>query len=233
MDKFWTLFRQCRKSANITQKSLALEAGFDISLISKFEKGMMIPPPKTLRKIINVLQARGIENDVLFQLWKLAGYYLELPESLILVGTEIPTSVRRPLRVFLCHSSGDKPTVRSLYQRLLSESISVWFDEENLLPGQDWRQVIPKAVRSSDVVIVCLSKRAVTRAGYLQKEIRYAIDVADEQPEDVIFLIPLKLEECDVPDRLSRWQWVNYYEPRGFERLMLALNKRAALVLNN
>jgi hypothetical protein len=29
----------------------------------------------------------------------------------------MPVSSLRPLRVFLCHSSGDKPIVRELYQR--------------------------------------------------------------------------------------------------------------------
>ena len=108
MDQFGRLFRECRPMANITQKDLAQQTGFDTSLISKFEKGFFLPPPKTLRSIINVLQARGIQNDLLFQLWKLAGYYLELPDKPIIVGEEISHSSRRPLRVFLCHSSGDK-----------------------------------------------------------------------------------------------------------------------------
>lgn len=36
-----------------------------------------------------------------------------------------------PLRVFLCHSSNDKPAVRELYQKLRAEAwISPWLDEE-------------------------------------------------------------------------------------------------------
>src|SRR3712207_6126465 len=98
----------------------------------------------------------------------------------------------RPLRVFLCHSLGDKPAVRDLYQRLRAEQgIEPWFDEEDLLPGQDWDQEIQKAVRAADVVLVCLSRSSITKAGYVQKEIRYALDVADEQPEGTIFIIPL------------------------------------------
>lgn len=134
----------------------------------------------------------------------------------------------RPLRVFLCHSSNDKAAVRELYHRLRADEVEPWLDEEDLLPGQDWQQEIPKAVRNSDIVIVCLSQGAVNKRGYIQKEIRYALDVADEQPERTIFLIPLKLEECDVPDRLTRWQWVNYFDGRGHERLLLALKARAA-----
>jgi formylglycine-generating enzyme required for sulfatase activity len=133
----------------------------------------------------------------------------------------------RALRVFLCHASGDKPAVRELYQRLHTDGIDAWLDEEDLLPGQDWQRAIPKAVRDSDVVLVCLSRNSINKAGYVQKEIKFALDVADEQPEDTIFLIPLKLEECKVPERLSRWQWVNLFHPNGYERLMRALRVRA------
>ncbi len=135
--------------------------------------------------------------------------------------------VSRRLRVFLCHASGDKPAVRALYRRLRADGIEPWLDEEDLLPGQDWQVEIPKAVRSSDVAIICLSRKSTTKTGYVQKEIRYALDVADEQPEGTIFLIPLRLEDCEVPERLRRWQWVNLFADRGYERLMSALRVRA------
>ena len=133
------------------------------------------------------------------------------------------TQVLRRLRVFLCHSSGDKPIVRELYRRLRDDGIDPWLDEEDILPGQDWALEIPKAVRASDVVIICLSRVATTKAGYVQKEIKAALDIADEQPEGAIFLIPVKLEECDVPIRLQRLQWVNYYEESGYGRLLRSL----------
>ena len=128
--------------------------------------------------------------------------------------------------MFLCHSSGDKPTVRNLYHQLKKDGFISWFDEESLLPGQDWQLEIPKAVRNSDIVIVCLSKSSITKAGYIQKEIKQALDVADEQPEGTIFIIPLRLEECDVPERLQKWHWVNFFEESGYQRLVRSLNKR-------
>jgi TIR domain len=129
-------------------------------------------------------------------------------------------------RIFLCHSSGDKNQVRNLYQRLRNDGFFPWLDQEDLLPGQDWGQEIPKAVRLSAVVLVCLSEKAVTKAGYVQKEIKYALDVADEQPEGGIFLIPVRLENCDVPERLRRWQWVDLFEERGYDKLVRALRTR-------
>lgn len=133
----------------------------------------------------------------------------------------------RPLRVFLCHSSGDKPAVRNLYQWLRSEGFDAWLDEEKLDPGVDWAFEIPRAVRFSDVVLVCLSRTSITKAGYVQKEIRHALDVADEQPDGTIFLIPVKLEDCEVPERLRRWHWVDLSSETGRARLIRALLRRA------
>src|ERR1700749_730833 len=138
----------------------------------------------------------------------------------------------RALRVFLCHSSSDKPSVRKLYRRLVSDGVEPWLDEESLLPGQYWQQEIPKAVRGSDVILVCLSSRSINKAGYLQKEIKLALDAADEQPEGIIFVVPVKLEECNIPDRLSHLHWVNLFHERGYERLLRSLQERANNIAN-
>ena len=127
------------------------------------------------------------------------------------------------IRVFLCHSSGDKEEVRKLYALLKEDGYKPWFDEEDLEGGQDWQFEIPRAVRAADVVIVCMSRGALTKRGYLQKEIGFALDVAEEQPEGAIFIVPVRLEDCEIPSRLSRWQWVNLYEESGYKRLLRAL----------
>lgn len=129
------------------------------------------------------------------------------------------------LRIFLCHASDDKPAVRSLYRRLKDDGFEPWLDEEDLLPGEDWNMEISRAVRHSDMIIICLSGAAVVKRGYVQKEIKQALDVADEQPEGTIFIIPLKLEECEAPERLRRWQWVSLYEAGGYNKLKRALLK--------
>ena len=137
-------------------------------------------------------------------------------------------STRRPLHVFLCHSSSDKPVVRELYSHLKSARFEPWLDEVNILGGQEWALEIRRALRTSDVVLVCLSK-SINKAGYLQREIREVLDLADEQPEGMIFLIPVRLEECVVPDRLRRWQWVNLFEENGYQKLLKTLRARAGL----
>ncbi len=137
----------------------------------------------------------------------------------------------RKLRVFLCHGSQDKPVVRELYQRLLAEGwIDPWLDEEKLLPGQDWDMEIEEAVEAADAVIVCLSNNSTTKEGYVQKELRKVLDVSDEKPEGTIFVIPVRLDDIQIPRRLRMWQYVDLFpetqKTASHLRLISSLRKR-------
>lgn len=129
-----------------------------------------------------------------------------------------------PLRIFICHSSADKPSVRALHRRLTADGFAPWLDELDLLPGQNWEREIQKAIRASDIVLVCLSRDSITRRGYVQKEIGLVLDEADHIPDDTLFVIPARLEECAVPQRLSRWHWVDLFSDEGYQRLQRALD---------
>lgn len=140
-------------------------------------------------------------------------------------------SENRPLRVFLCHSSNDKPAVRELYQQLRAEPwIQPWLDEEELYPGADWNLEIEKAVEASDAILVCLTNGSITKEGYVQRELRVVLDFADYKPEGTLYIIPVRLEECEPPRRLRKWQYADYFagsRERSFQRLLVSLKRRA------
>jgi formylglycine-generating enzyme required for sulfatase activity len=135
----------------------------------------------------------------------------------------------RPLSVFLCHASQDKPVVRELYKKLIAEKwIDPWLDEENLLPGQDFDFEIDRAIHDADAIIICLSSLSVVKEGYVNKEIRRALDVADEKPEGAIYVIPLRLDECEPSfSRLKKLHWSDYFAPNAHEKLIKSLRLRA------
>jgi len=85
-------------------------------------------------------------------------------------------------------------------------------------------------VEAADVVIICLSKSSVQKEGYYQKEIRKVLDVADEKPEGTIFIIPLRLDDCQVPHRLAKWQYEDYFpveqQEQAYKRLLQSLRTR-------
>jgi TIR domain len=124
--------------------------------------------------------------------------------------------------IFLCHASEDKGAVRELYYRLRDAGIQPWIDEEDLSPGQRWQEVIHQAVQSARIVVVCLSKTSIDKRGFVQEEIQYALDVAAKKTGSY-YIVPARLELCDIPDRLKEWQWVDLFDPRGFDRLLRAL----------
>jgi TIR domain len=142
-----------------------------------------------------------------------------------------PDGKYRALRVFLCHASHDKPKVRDLYRLLVGMGVDAWLDEEKLIPGQLWESEIRKALRKSDAVVVCLSSTAITKTGYIQKEIRQVLEIADEYPDEAIFLIPARFDDCTLPERFSKKQWVNLFEERGKGLLIRALERRASQLI--
>lgn len=89
---------------------------------------------------------------------------------------------------------------------------------------------IEKAVDAADAIIVCLSKSSITKEGYVQKEIKTALDFADYKPEGTVFIIPVRLEDCKPPKRFSKWQYEDYFNDkreRAFKRLLVSLRTRA------
>lgn len=56
---------------------------------------------------------------------------------------------------------------------------------------------------------------------------RFALAVADAQPAGTVLPTPLRLEECDIPERLRRRQPLDYFADDGYLRLMRALLSRA------
>lgn len=134
---------------------------------------------------------------------------------------------KRPLKVFLCHAHDDKLKTRELYRYLRKRGIQPWLDAEDLVGGQDWRVEIPKAIKASDAIIICLSKNSINKEGFVQAEITFALEKALEVPQGRIFIIPARFEDCEVPDNLERFHYVDLFEENGFPKLMKSLKTRA------
>ena len=138
----------------------------------------------------------------------------------------------RPLRIYLSCSSHDIAAAREYYQKLRAAGwIQPWLEEEDLLPGQDSRLEIEKAVRAADAVLVFLSSRSVSQEGNLQRELRLALDVADEKPEGAVFVIPIRLDDCSLPQRLRTWKPVDAFPADrrdwAYERVLASIRLRA------
>jgi hypothetical protein len=130
--------------------------------------------------------------------------------------------------IFLIHAHSDRETVHKLYDRLAKEGLNVWLDAERLQPGQDWQNEIRDALLKCDVVLVCLSRGFDKQHGYRHEELKLALEKANFLPDDEVFIIPVRLEKCDMPESLRHLHRVDLYEAAGYKKLIRALRKRSA-----
>ena len=84
--------------------------------------------------------------------------------------TEQPT-------VFLSYAREDRARVEQVYDSLKAEGFNPWLDTRDIMPGQEWSQVIGRAIRAADFMLVFLSRRSISKRGYVQREIRAALSM--------------------------------------------------------
>ena len=133
-------------------------------------------------------------------------------------------------RVFLAYVDEDADQVQRLHDVLAARQFDPWFDKAKLLPGQNWPRAIEIAIQTSDFFIGCFSTRSVVKRGSFQSELRFALECARQTPMDEIFLIPLRLEECEVPASVSRQlHYVDLFPgwDAGVRRLLAVLSAEA------
>ena len=142
------------------------------------------------------------------------------------------------MQIFLAHAEVDKPLVRLLYQRLREAGLQPWIDDEDIIPGQNKREQIPKAIKESDLFIACLSSRSVNQIDGLMRQLRQSLDRMAEMPPGEIYLIPLKLDPCEIPDlerheegiKLQDYQSLDYFAEDGLARLLKTIRTKSETV---
>jgi len=107
-------------------------------------------------------------------------------------------------RVFIAYVEEDLAFARKLYRAFEQNGFRPWLDKKRLMPGQNWPRAIETAIQTSDFFVACFSRRATSKRGSFHSELRYALFCAAKVPLDEIFLLPLRLDDCVVPPRISK-----------------------------
>jgi hypothetical protein len=140
------------------------------------------------------------------------------------------TAERRP-SVFLAYAAEDAARVGELYEALAQAGLDPWMDTKKLLAGQNWPRAIERAIERADCFVACFSKRAANKRGWFQCEMRYALDCARRRPAEEVFLVPVRLEECEVPAAIRReLQYVDLFPSlaKGARSLVRAIRNAVA-----
>ncbi len=137
----------------------------------------------------------------------------------------------RPL-VFLSYAHEDRRAVNELYRQLQDAGLEPWMDCEKLMPGQNWPRAIQQTIEISDFFVGCFSRNSTTKRGHFQGELALALEVATLFPEDDIFFVPIRLDDCEMPRRIvSEMHYIDMFPDwnRGMQKLITSIRKHDSL----
>lgn len=128
--------------------------------------------------------------------------------------------------VFLSHNQADKPRVRKLAERLKQAGLRVWFDEWVIKPGDDIYLAIERGLEVARVQVLCLSPQALG-SEWVALE-RSTVLFRDPTNKGRRF-VPLLLAECNLPDTLRRYKYVDFRQETqpAFDELLAACRDEA------
>lgn len=123
--------------------------------------------------------------------------------------------------VFLSHKSSDKPLVLRLAERLQDSGVRVWFDDWILKPGDDIYLTIEKGLEVSRALVLCISEAAL-QSDWVGLE-RSTVLFRDPSNTGRRF-IPLLLSDCQLPDTLKRFKYLDFTRESDteFKKLLAA-----------
>jgi len=123
------------------------------------------------------------------------------------------------MTVFISYAKEDEHRANEVYDLLHRNRFRTWIAKKDIPPGRNWKAEIRKAIRQADVFLACLSTVSVSKRGYVQAELKEALEVLKTVPEDKTFIIPVRLDDCRVPTSLQEIQRVDFFAPDGPQRL--------------
>ena len=143
---------------------------------------------------------------------------------------------------FISYVSENAEIVDLLCQELKSRDIQVWRDRDEIAPGSRWKQEIRTAIREGTFFIACFSKEYNDRdKTYMNEELIIAIEELRQRPTERIWFIPVKLNECEIPDRdigggetLRDLHYVNLFEDwdGGIQRVLTVVQRECDPAIN-
>ena len=133
--------------------------------------------------------------------------------------------------VFISYAREDAVAAERIADAINSSGLRAWFDTRHLRGGSRWKLEIATVIRKADFFVAVLSARSVGKRGFVQHEIREALEVALSIPESQIFIVPVRLDPCEPSHpAFQEFQWIDFFPDWsvGIRRLIQDLHAAIA-----
>ena len=131
------------------------------------------------------------------------------------------------MRIFISYANEDEGMAMRIYEDLRRNGHEPWIACRDILPGQDWEGEIRRAIDGCRFFVAVLSTTSVRKTGYVQRELRMAEELIERMPPDRIFVIPVRLDNCQIPyERIRGRQWQDLFPSydEGMKRVFRVLS---------
>jgi hypothetical protein len=129
-------------------------------------------------------------------------------------------------RVFLSHSSKNKPIARDLATWLKGFDLEVWFDDWEISVGDSIVDKVFSALSTSDTLVILLS-RASVKSRWVSEELNSS--VMRQLSDGGVRVLPALLETCTVPASLRHIKYADFRKKNGHAELIESLQPTAGL----
>ena len=150
--------------------------------------------------------------------------YLSDKELLSDDAVDLPPGypAKKPV-VFICYASEDRAKATDIYNKLEINGFDPWQDEKSLRGGDEWDVCIKENIKECDYFLVLQSKallNKISNFSYINKEINIALDRQKYCGQAQRFIIPVKIEECELLERLKFLHTVDISEGKDYSKLI-------------
>ncbi len=125
------------------------------------------------------------------------------------------------MQIFICYARIDQQFAYQLVEDLSDYEVGIWMDVRSIPHGSNWDMEVQKGLDSSDLMLVLLTPAAASSQNVADE---WSYFIEKNKP-----IVPLLVEPCEVPFRLSRRQRVDFTQDyaRGFQQLIKAIGAPA------
>ncbi len=114
---------------------------------------------------------------------------------------EMDRNAKQPRHVFISYIREDSSLVDRVAADLEDAGLTYWRDKKDLPPGFHWKVAIREAIGSGSVFLACFSTSFERReTTYMWEELNLAVDQIRKRPDDRTWFIPVKLDDCEIPE---------------------------------
>lgn len=118
-------------------------------------------------------------------------------------------------KVFISHASEDKPRfVTAFATRLRENGVDAWLDRWEMLPGDSLvDKIFEEGLKDAQAVIIVLSSFSVSKP-WVSEELNASMVARISKGTKII---PVVIDDCDVPEALKSTLWEQVPNPADFE----------------